>query len=387
LTSLLLSPLRLAGLELASRIVVAPMCQYVAEHGSATDWHLVHLGSLAMGGFALVIVEATHVSPQARITPGCLGLWSDENERALGRVVAFCRRHGTARLGIQLAHAGRKGSARVPLAGGTPLPPEEGAWETVAPSALAYAEGWHVPRAADRGDLARIRRDFQDAARRAARLGFDVVELHMAHGYLLHEFLSPLANRREDAYGGGFAGRTRFPLEVFDAVREVWPAERPLGVRLSATDWVEGGWTVAETVELVGLLKTRGCGFADISSGGLDPRQKLTVEPGYQVPFARAVRAATGIATMAVGMILTPHQAEAILAEGAADLVALARAAMDDPRWGWHAARALGAEIAYPDQYARAHPARWPGAALLRSAVDVPADQLPGPSPRGRRPT
>ena len=348
---MLLTPLQLDRLELANRIVVSPMCQYVAEDGSANDWHLVHLGQLAMGGFGLLFTEATHVSPEGRITPGCLGLWSDANERSLARVVAFCRRYGTARLGIQLAHAGRKGSARVPLRGGTALPPEEGAWTTAA-------------------DLAKIRRDFQDAARRAARLGFDVAELHMAHGYLLHQFLSPLSNRREDAYGGGFEGRARFPLEVFDVVREAWPAERPLGVRLSATDWVEGGWSLEETIELVRLLRARGCSFADVSSGGLDPRQKLEVEPGYQVPFARAVREATGITTMAVGMIVAPLQAEAILAEGAADLIALARAAMDDPHWGWHAARALGIAIDYPDQYVRAHPARWPGAALVPRGME-----------------
>lgn len=370
MTSLLFSKLRLAELELANRIVVSPMCQYLAEDGSAGDWHLVHLGQLAMGGFGLVFTEATHVSAQGRISKGCLGLFSDANERALARVLAFCRRHGTGRLGIQLAHAGRKGSARVPLLGGTALPPDEGAWETLGPSALPYAQSWPAPRAADAWDLARVRRDFQDAARRALRLGFDAVELHMAHGYLLHEFLSPLSNRREDAYGGSFAGRARFPLEVFDAVREVWPAGRPLGVRVSATDWVEGGWTLEETILLVGQLKARGCDFADISSGGLDPRQQLAIGPGYQLPFARAVKVATGITTMAVGMIVTPQQAEAALTDGSADLVALARAAMDDPHWGWHAARALGAEIAYPDQYVRAHPGTWPGASLLPVAME-----------------
>jgi 2,4-dienoyl-CoA reductase-like NADH-dependent reductase (Old Yellow Enzyme family) len=362
-TSPLFSPLSLRELELANRIVISPMCQYVAENGNANDWHLMHLGQFATGGPALVFTEATHVSPEARITPGCLGLWSDENERALERILRFCRGYGTAKLGVQLAHAGRKGSTNVPLAGGKPLGRDEGAWQTVAPSALPFDQGWHTPAALDDSGLAKVRRDFIDAARRAARLGFEVAELHMAHGYLLHEFLSPLSNRREDAYGGSYDNRVRFPLELFEAVRDVWPADRPLGARVSAFEWVAGGWSVEDTVEFAKRLQARGCDFLDVSSAGNDPRQKIEVKPGYQVPFARAVKQATGITTMAVGLITEPRQAEAIIAEGDADLVALARAVMDDPHWAWHAARELGAPIDYPAQYIRAHPSRWQGTA------------------------
>lgn len=355
----LFQPIRLRSLTLPNRIVVSPMCQYAADDGAATDWHLMHLGQFAMGAAGLVITEATHVSATGRISPRCLGLWSDEQEAALGRVVGFCRSYGVAAIGIQLAHAGRKGSTRPPLDGGLPLTEAEGAWTTLAPSALPYGPGWPAPRAADSGDLAALRDQFVGAARRAARIGFDFAELHMAHGYLLHEFLSPLSNRRTDAYGGDGAGRMRFPLEVFDAVRAVWPEDRPLAVRISATDWVKGGWSLEESITLADELKRRGCDLLDVSSGGLDPRQKIDLGPAYQVPFAERIRAATGITTMAVGMITGPRQAEAIIAEGRADMIALARAVMDDPRWAWHAARELGAEAAYPAMYARCRPEVW----------------------------
>jgi 2,4-dienoyl-CoA reductase-like NADH-dependent reductase (Old Yellow Enzyme family) len=355
----LFRPIRLRGLTLPNRIVVSPMCQYASADGLANDWHLMHLGQLSMGAAGLVFTEATHVSAEGRISPRCLGLWSDRHEEALGRVVRFCRTHGVTALGMQLAHAGRKGSTRPPLDGGQPLAEAEGAWPTLAPSTLPYGPGWHTPRAADVADLAKIRGDFVDAARRAARLGFDIIELHMAHGYLLHEFLSPLSNRREDGHGGDLDGRMRFPLEVFDAVRAVWPEERPLAVRISATDWVEGGWTVDDSVVLAGKLKARGCNLIDVSSGGLDPGQKIALGPGYQVPFAERIRRETGIATMAVGMISDARQAEAIIGEGRADMVALARAMMDDPRWAWHAARQLGAETAYSPMYARCRPEVW----------------------------
>ncbi|MDX6750985.1 NADH:flavin oxidoreductase/NADH oxidase [Geminicoccaceae bacterium 1502E] len=360
--TLLFSPASLRGIELPNRIVVSPMCQYTAENGSANDWHLMHLGQLSMGAGGLLFTEATHVSPEGRITPGCLGLWSDENEQALDRVLSFCRRYGVAKLGIQLAHAGRKASTRRPLDGGAPLPPEEGAWTTVAPSALPFGDGWHVPKAADEADLEKIRGDFVAAARRAARLGIDVAELHMAHGYLMHEFLSPISNRRGDAYGGSLENRMRLPLEIFELVREVWPADRPLGVRVSASDWVDGGWSVEETVAFARELRERGCDFMDVSSGGNDPRQKIELKPGYQVEFARRVRSEAGLPVMAVGLITEARQAEAILAEECADFVALARGVMDDPRWAWHAARELGAETEYPAQYIRAHPKHWPGA-------------------------
>lgn len=360
--SALFSPFTWRGVTLPNRVVVSPMCQYVAEDGNATDWHLMHLGQFSMGAAGLLFTEATAVSAEGRITHGCLGLYSDANEAALGRVVQFCRRHGVAVLGIQLAHAGRKGSARTPLAGGAALAEDERPWTTLAPSALPYGPGWHTPKAMTQADLAKVKDEFVAAAARAARLGFDVIELHMAHGYLLHEFLSPISNQRDDAYGGSSENRMRYPLEVFEAVRVTLPAGTPLGVRVSATDWVDGGWTPAETVALAKRLKALGCDFVDVSSGGLDPRQKVPLGPGYQVPFAEQVRREAGIPTMAVGLITEPEQAERIVAGGQADFVALGRGIMDDPRWAWHAAATLGAEAPYASQYVRAHPKFWPGA-------------------------
>jgi 2,4-dienoyl-CoA reductase-like NADH-dependent reductase (Old Yellow Enzyme family) len=359
MASALFTPFRMRDLELPNRIVVSPMCQYAAEDGSATDWHLMHLGQFAMGAAGLVITEATHVSAIGRITSHCLGMYGDENEKTVARVVAFCRKYGVAKLGIQLAHAGRKASTVPPSQGGKPLAAGQGAWETVAPSALPYAPGWHVPRALDNEGMKEVKQQFVDAARRAARIGFDLAELHAAHGYLLHQFLSPISNQRTDEYGGPLANRMRFPLEVFEAVRAAWPGERPLGVRVSATDWVEGGWTPEETVVFAGALKARGCDFLDVSSGALDPRQQIPFAPGYNVPFAEKIRRETGMATMAVGLITQPGQAEAIIAGGKADLIAIARGAMDDPHWAWHAARELGAETAYAPQYQRCTPAVW----------------------------
>jgi NADPH2 dehydrogenase len=360
--SSLFSEFAMRGRTLANRIVVSPMCQYVADSGSAGDWHLMHLGNLSMSGAGLLFTESTHVSAEGRISHGCLGLYSDANEAALKRVVDFCREHGTAALGIQIGHAGRKASTHVPLKGGAPLGPDETPWETVGPSAVAYAEGWHTPRAFGAADFGRVKDQFVDAARRAARIGFDVAELHGGHGYLLHQFLSPLSNRRDDAYGGDTAGRMRFPLEVFEAVRDVWPEDRPLGIRLSATDWVEGGWTPEETVEMAKALKARGCDFIDVTTAGLHPAQRIPVGPGYQVPFAAQVRRDAGVTVMAVGMINDPDQAEGIVAGGEADFVMLARGFMYDPRWAWRAAEALGVDIPYPPQYARAAPSKWPQA-------------------------
>jgi 2,4-dienoyl-CoA reductase-like NADH-dependent reductase (Old Yellow Enzyme family) len=367
--SALFSPIALRGLRLPNRIVVSSMCQYNAEAGSANDWHLMHLGQFAMGAAGLVMTEATHVSAIGRITHKCLGLYSDANEQALARVVAFCRQYGVTALGIQLAHAGRKGSVHPPLEGSAPLGSEEHPWTTVAPSALPYAPEWHVPEALDRAGLDAVKAQFVAAAGRAARLGFDLAELHSAHGYLLHQFLSPISNRRTDEYGGGLEQRLRFPLEVFEAVRRVWPEDRPLGVRLSATDWVEGGWTIDDTVALARALKALGCDFVDVSSGGLDPRQKIPLGPGYQVHLAEQVRREAGIPTWTVGMITEPHQAEAIVAEGRADLVALARAMMYDPRWAWHAAVELGAETAYSRMYIRCHPSQWPAHPAHRTSA------------------
>jgi 2,4-dienoyl-CoA reductase-like NADH-dependent reductase (Old Yellow Enzyme family) len=359
MSSILFTPFTLRGLTVPNRIVVSPMCQYSAEHGNAGDWHLMHLGQFAMGAAGLVFTEATHVSAVGRISQRCLGLYSDENEEALERVIAFCRRYGVAKLGIQLAHSGRKGSAQTPAEGGKPLAPEENPWTTLAPSALPFGPGWPIPSALTREGLQEVKRQFVAAAQRAARIGFDIAELHAGHGYLLHEFLSPLSNQRCDEYGGSTANRIRFPLEVFEAVRAAWPRDRPLGARVSATDWVEGGWTPEETVLLGRELKALGCDYLDVTSGQLDPRQQIPFAPGYNVRFAEKVKREVGIPVMAVGMITRARQAEEIVAAGRADLVAIARAMMDDPRWAWHAARELDAQTPYAPNYQRCHPSVW----------------------------
>lgn len=364
----LFSPIRLRSVELDNRVVVSPMCQYQSVDGVAQDWHLMHLGQYCMGAAALVFTEATHVSPEGRISPRCLALHNDDQQQALHRVLTFCRQHGVSRLAIQIAHAGRKASTRPPQQGGTPLPVEEGRWQTLAPSAVPYAEDWPVPQALDQGGIAAVREQFVQATRRADQLGFDVAELHAAHGYLAHEFLSPLSNRREDNYGGSLENRMRFPLETFEAMRAVWPDQKPLGVRLSATDWVEGGWDIDECVVLARELKALGCDFIDVSSGGLHPAQKIPLRPGYQVPFAARIRREADIAVMAVGMIRDPELANDIVANGEADFVALARGMMYDPRWAWHAAQALGADTPYADQYARCKPALWPQAFAAMAA-------------------
>jgi 2,4-dienoyl-CoA reductase-like NADH-dependent reductase (Old Yellow Enzyme family) len=356
MTSPLFAPISFRDLTLANRIMVSPMCQYSAVDGSATDWHLIHLGHLALGGAGLLFVEATAVEAIGRITPGCLGLYSDANERALRGVVEAIRRHSPVKLGIQLAHAGRKASSEVPWRGGQLIAPERGGWRPVAPSAVPQLAQEAPPEALDRAGMERIRNAFVASARRALHLGFDAIELHSAHGYLLHEFLSPISNRREDGYGGPAANRMRFPLECVEAVRAAWPSEKPLGVRVSATDWVEGGWDLEQCLEYVRELKRRGCDWIDCSSGGVSPQQKIPLGPGYQVPFAKRIRAEAGIPTVAVGLITEPKQAEAIVASGEADVVALARAMLYDPRWAWHAAAALGAEAHAPAQYWRCPP-------------------------------
>jgi 2,4-dienoyl-CoA reductase-like NADH-dependent reductase (Old Yellow Enzyme family) len=306
-----------------------------------------------------VFTEATHVSPIGRISHRCLGLYSDDNEAALRRVIDFCRRHGVVKLGIQLAHAGRKGSVHTPLEGGKPLAAGENPWQTVAPSALPFGPDWHTPEALNQEGLAKVKQQFVDATARAVRIGFDTMQLHVGHGYLLHEFLSPISNRREDAYGGSTANRIRYPLEVFEAVRRVWPQDKPVGVRVSATDWMDGGWTPEETVLFARELKALGCDYIDLTSGQLDPRQKIPFAPGYNVPFAEKVKREAAIPVMAVGMITNAAQAEEIVSTGRADLIAIARAMMDDPRWAWHAARELGAHSAYAAQYARCAPSVW----------------------------
>lgn len=361
MSSALFSPITLRGLTLPNRIVVSPMCQYNSTDGTANDWHLMHLGQFSLGGSGgLVMTEATHVTPEGRITLKCATMCSDANEAAMKRVIDFCRQYGVARHGIQLSHAGRKGSTLPPALGGRPLKAEEGAWQTVAPSALPFGEDWHVPHALEIDEIEALKRSYVAAAERAERIGYDLVELHAGHGYLLHQFLSPLSNVRTDRYGGSLENRMRLPLEIFAAVRAVWPDEKPMGVRISATDWVEGGWTPEESVAFARELKALGCDYVDASSAALDPRQQIPIAAGYQVPFAEKIRNEAGIATMAVGLIGTAQQAEAIIADGRADLVCMARGAMWDPRFAWHAAEELGAEAPYAPRTMPCHPSARP---------------------------
>jgi NADPH2 dehydrogenase len=365
--SALFSPLPVGGIELVNRMMVSPMCQYSAVDGVAQDWHFVHYGMLANSGASLLVCEASAVEPRGRITLGDLGLYSDACEAALRRVVATCRRIGTAALGVQIAHAGRKGSAHVPWEKrGAPLAPEEGAYETIAPSAIPFDDGWHVPRGMTVADMNSVKSAFVATAERAARIGFDAVELHAAHGYLLHEFLSPIANKRTDEYGGDSDRRMRFPAEVAAAVRGVWPRDRILGARITGSDWLDGGITVADAVLFAARLKELGYDYVSVTSGGIAPRARIPVGPGYQVPLAAEVRRDTGLATCAVGLIAAPAQAEAIIAGGEADLVALARAFLDNPHWGWAAALDLGGDVKRPPQYERADPRLWPGATISR---------------------
>lgn len=366
----LFRPIELSGLTLSNRIVVAPMCQYSAEDGSATDWHLMHLGMLANSGAGLLVLEATAVEERGRITRHCLGLYSDENESALSRVIDSCRRYGSAAIGIQLAHSGRKGSVHRPWDGGKPLSPEDGAWETIAPSAEPYAPGWHVPRDMTSDDMAVVRRNYVECARRALRVGFDMIELHMAHGYLLHQFLSPLSNRRSDGFGGSLENRMRFPLEVARDIRAVWPDDKPLGARISGSDWLEGGATPDEAVEIARALKALGYDFVCVTSGGVAPGAQIPQTPGYQVPFAGRVRREAEIVTRAVGLIATADHAEAVIANGDADLVALARPFLHNPHWAWEAAFETGAEVERPAQYQRADPKLWPALRLRDQAAE-----------------
>jgi 2,4-dienoyl-CoA reductase-like NADH-dependent reductase (Old Yellow Enzyme family) len=356
MASALFSPIKLRGLELKNRLVVSPMCQYNSDNGSANDWHLMHLGQFSLGAGALVMTESTHVSPEGRISHKCAGMYSDENEAAMKRVIGFCKQYGIAAQGIQLGHSGRKGSTQPPAVGGKPLKPEEGAWETIGPSALPFAPDWHTPRAMTKADIDRVRNEFVQATQRSLRIGYDLVELHAGHGYLGHEFLSPLSNKRTDEYGGSLENRMRFPLETFAAMRAVWPADKPMGVRISATDWMDGGWTPEEAVVFARELKKLGCDYVDASTGALDPRQQIPLAAGYQVQFAEKIRKEAAIATMAVGLITEPQQCEDIVASGKADFVCMARGAMWDPRFAWHAAEALGAEAPYAPRTMACHP-------------------------------
>jgi 2,4-dienoyl-CoA reductase-like NADH-dependent reductase (Old Yellow Enzyme family) len=358
----LFSPFKLRGVEFRNRIGVSPMCQYSSEDGFASDWHLVHLGSRAQGGPGLVTLEASSVTAEGRISSADLGIWKDAHIPMLARIAAFIHSQGV-RAGIQLAHAGRKASRTAPFAGERALEPSEGAWQPVAPSALAFAPGYSAPRALDDAGIAAVVEAFRQAALRAHRAGFDFVEIHAAHGYLLNEFLSPLANLRTDGYGGSFENRARLPLEVVDAVRAAWPAHLPLFVRISATDWAEGGFTPDDAVHLAALLREHGVDLVDCSSGGLVPNAKIPVGPGFQAPFAARIRREAGIATAAVGMITDPHQANKIVEDGEADLVFLAREMLRDPYWPLHAAIALDEEASWPPQYLRAAPQHSPARA------------------------
>ncbi|MGJ4803535.1 NADH:flavin oxidoreductase/NADH oxidase [Luteimonas sp. SDU82] len=356
--SLLFSPIDLGPLHLPNRIVVAPMCQYSADEGRASDWHVQHWANLALSGAGLVMVEATAVEPRGRISWADLGLWDEATEQAFAAALATVRRWSPARIGLQLAHAGRKASTHRPWehGGAAIAPAQPRGWQTLAPSALPYADGGPQPEALDAAGIDAIVQRFVDSARRAARLGLGLVELHAAHGYLLHQFLSPLSNQRSDEYGGSLENRMRLVLRVFDAVAAELPASIALGIRISATDWVNGGWDLEQSLVLARALDARGCHFIDVSSGGLHPAQKIALGPGYQVPFAEAIRREVEMPVIAVGLITQPQQAEAILAEGKADAVALARGMLYDPRWPWHAAAALGAQAVAPPQYLRSAP-------------------------------
>jgi len=355
-TSQLFQPFSMRSLNLANRVVVAPMCQYSAVDGVVGDWHLMHVGQFAVAGHGLFIAEAAAVEPRGRISLNCPGLWNDEQMTAWKRVVDFAKTWGNTPMAVQLAHAGRKGSSRTPWQGGAQAPEAEGGWTTVAPSAIPFDASRPEPDALSTDAMAEIVQDFANAAGRAHQAGFDAVEIHAAHGYLLHQFLSPLSNQRTDDYGGSFENRARLVLEVFDAVRAAFPADKPVGVRVSATDWVEGGWDLDDTVALASLLEHRHCDYIHVSSGGLSVDQQIPLGPGYQVELCAAITQASEMVTIAVGQITNPHQAETIVRTGQADLVALAREMLVDPHWTWRAAEALGAEAPYPRQYERALP-------------------------------
>lgn len=354
--SKLFSPIRLGPIEIPNRIMISPMCQYSAHDGNPSEWHLVHLGSMAISGAGLLCLEATAVAREGRITSGCLGLYSDENQAGLKRVVQALRAVADIPLAIQLSHAGRKASSRIPWEGGALITEADGGWRPLAPSAIPHRPEESAPKAMNLKEIRQIVTDFGQAARRARQLGFDAIEIHMAHGYLLHQFLSPLSNRRNDEYGGSLENRIRLPLEICSAVMEAAGPGIAVGVRLSATDWAEGGWEITQTITLAKRLQALGCAFLDISSGGLSYLQNISLAPGYQVPFAEKIKREVGIPVISVGLITDPVQAESILAEGKADMVALARGFLRDPRWPWQAAVELGGTVAVPKQLLRSLP-------------------------------
>jgi NADPH2 dehydrogenase len=363
--SQLFTPLKLRSLVLPNRIVVSPMCQYSAVEGCAQPWHVAHLSQFAIGGVGLLVIEATAVAPAGRISPGCLGLYDDATEAALGEVLRTLRSVSRTPIGIQLGHAGRKGSSGRPWEGGQQIPAEAGGWTTVAPSAVPVGEHEAAPRALGRDELDALKARFVDAVLRADRLGLDAIEVHGAHGYLLHQFLSPLANRREDEYGGSLENRMRWPLEVFAAMRAAWPAHKPMGMRISATDWLDAlptseRFDLPDAITFARRCAAIGADWIDVSSGGISPRQNVKLGPGYQVPFAEAIRREAKVPVIAVGLITEPRQAEDIVASGKADMVALARGLLRNPHWAWDAAAALGASVEAPRQYWRSLPREHP---------------------------
>ena len=353
----LFSPISFRQLELNNRIMVSPMCQYSSIDGCVSDWHLMHLGQFSISGAGIMFVEMTNVEERGRISPHCVGLYSDANEKALCKVVEFCSNFGSVPIGVQLAHAGRKASTAPPWLGRHYVPPDQGGWQPAGPSAVAADETAQTPDALSESEITALIDAFASSAKRAQRIGFEAIELHAAHGYLLHQFLSPISNFRKDRYGGTLQNRMRFPLSVFESVRDVWPDDKPIGVRISATDWVEGGWSVDDSVEFTKELKALGCDWIDVSSGGISRHQDIATGAGYQVHLSRAIRERTGIATIAVGLITDPKHANSIIAKGDADVVALARGMLYNPRWPWHAANQLGVEIGFPNQYLRCKPA------------------------------
>ncbi len=358
MTSALFQPIHLRGVTLPNRIVVAPMCMYSADDGSMSDWHTIHLGNLSQSGAGLLIIEATGVEARGRISHGCVGLYSDANEAAMQRVVDICRQYSDMPIGIQLGHAGRKASTKPPQQGGASLKPEEGAWQTVAPSAIPFGDGWHTPTAMDRGLMDEVIAAAVKATERAARIGLDVVELHGAHGYLVSEFLSPIANKRNDGFGGPIQNRIKFPIDLFQAMRAAWPGDKPLGVRMNGTDWDDEGLQVEDAIHFAQALAAEGCDFLDISGGG-NSLVRPPLAPGYQAGYAARIKAASGLPTMAVGMIRDPKLAENLVASGDVDMIAMARGILYEPRWPWRAAFELGAEAPYAPQYGRADPNKW----------------------------
>lgn len=358
MASALFQPIEMRSVTLPNRIVIAPMCMYSAEDGSASDWHVIHLGNLALSGAGLLIIEATGVEARGRISQGCVGLYSDANEAALKRVIDIVRQYSDMPLGIQLGHAGRKASTHPPQVGGAPLTPDEAAWQTIGPSAVPFADGWHTPVAMDRALMDEVIAAAVQATERAARIGLDVVEVHGAHGYLVSEFLSPIANKRNDQYGGGIENRIKFPMELFEAMRAAWPDDKPLGMRLNGTDWDDEGLQVEDAIHFAKALAAVGCDFLDVSGGG-NSAVRPPLGPGYQAEYAARIQAESGIPTMAVGMIRDPKLAEELVASGKVDMIAMARGILYEPRWPWRAAFELGADAPYPPQHFRANPEKW----------------------------